>query len=339
MNLFLSRARWRLRNSQVAVLAIWFVGFGALTVSAQQANSKVQDYYHDFRGRPLPADLNLFNAKGDASIKEEPEGLRITIPETWIHPPNGVGIRTAFGFHGDFEATTTIEILDAQTPPGGFGVGVVFYVAQQGGGGAGINRLMRAGGNDRIVCDQAEKGDLKRFACTDKVLRMRLKRTGTTLAFLWAPGAAGSDFTEIHRCEFGNASIDRIRLAATTGRQPSRVDVRLIDLRVRSGWANDSAPPESSRAWMLWVGLALAALGVSLILGIALAIRRSRGLTGIAAASSTADAGSLTTFTCSGCQSNLRVRAELAGKTVKCPRCGQAVHVPAASAQGPGEPS
>src|SRR3954454_18274182 len=34
-------------------------------------------------------------------------------------------------------------------------------------------------------------------------------------------------------------------------------------------------------------------------------------------------------LTCPGCRATLRVRVELAGKTVKCPRCAQTIPVPA----------
>lgn len=36
-----------------------------------------------------------------------------------------------------------------------------------------------------------------------------------------------------------------------------------------------------------------------------------------------------TSIRCPGCQSTLRVRPELAGKRVKCPKCGKPVQVPA----------
>jgi len=36
-----------------------------------------------------------------------------------------------------------------------------------------------------------------------------------------------------------------------------------------------------------------------------------------------------TSIRCPGCQSSLRVRPELAGKRVKCPKCGKPVQVPA----------
>jgi predicted RNA-binding Zn-ribbon protein involved in translation (DUF1610 family) len=44
----------------------------------------------------------------------------------------------------------------------------------------------------------------------------------------------------------------------------------------------------------------------------------------------------LITFNCSSCQQVLKVSADNAGKQAKCPRCGAAMIIPAASAgQGP----
>jgi len=42
-----------------------------------------------------------------------------------------------------------------------------------------------------------------------------------------------------------------------------------------------------------------------------------------------ADTPNLLTVTCAGCQQKLKARADLAGKAIKCPRCGKAVKVPA----------
>jgi hypothetical protein len=235
------------------------------------------EYYHDFRGRPLPAELTFFNAEEGKFFNLEPEGLRITIPKGWIHPWGGVGFRTAFGFAGDFEVTLTMELLEAESPLAGYGVGVCLYVAKPGTtGGATIARVVRAGDNQVVLWDLADTPEDANphheegvSPSAEKVGRLRLKRTGTTLHYLWAPGIDGDAFEEIHQCEFGKDQIDRIRLAALTGRQPCGVDVRLLDFRVRSGSAAAATNPATR--WTLWLvtGLALA-----VCLGIWFAVRR-----------------------------------------------------------------
>ncbi len=83
----------------------------ALADAARAADGQVSEYYYDFRGKPVPPEIKLFNVKPEVLVREEPEGLRITIPPTIIHDFAGVGFKTAFGLKGDFEVTTAIEIL------------------------------------------------------------------------------------------------------------------------------------------------------------------------------------------------------------------------------------
>ncbi len=103
----------------------------------------------------MPAQLTWFNIKDKSLVKEEPEGLHIIIPKTVIHPWGGVGLRTAFGFKGDFEVTTTIAMLRTEAPnPGefnGVGSGVTLYVAKVGGGGASVSRMAVPDGDKKDV--------------------------------------------------------------------------------------------------------------------------------------------------------------------------------------------
>jgi len=302
-------------------------------------------FYHDFRGRPIPHELTLFNAEEGKFFRFEPEGLRITIPKTWIHPWGGIGFWTSFGFGGDFEVTTTCEILQADAPPSGYGVGVTLYVAKPAGG-AGIGRLVRVNDKQLLLCNQAIEGPGKNTSwpekgspCTDTLLRLRLKRTGTTLHYLWAQGTAGEDFKEIDQCEFGDSEIHRIRLTAGTGRQPCNLDVRLIDLRVRSQTSDlpaasslsPAGAPSKSR-WQVWLVLALV---LTLSVGLWLAVRQSRRAreTSVRAVAPPEQGQPEATplpisFACSGCGKTLKAKVELAGKKVKCPQCGQQVIVP-----------
>jgi hypothetical protein len=50
--------------------------------------------------------------------------------------------------------TTAFEVLQAETPPSGYGVGVCFAVAIPNGL-AGVSRLVRANGLPILLCDEA----------------------------------------------------------------------------------------------------------------------------------------------------------------------------------------
>src|SRR5262249_20694277 len=90
------------------------------------------------------------------------------------------------------------------------------------------------------------------------------------------------------------------------------------------------APTESSSSW-LWIAalVSLAALSSATLFF----VRRRRRLTEAASASEETNAAVETPaapifFTCAHCEKRLRVRAELAGKSVKCPKCATATRVP-----------
>jgi serine/threonine-protein kinase len=294
------------------------------------------DCYYDFRGRPLPPELTVFG--DNRFLQFEPEGLRITLPKD-REDLEGVCIARDFEAVGDFEFTSTFEILHAETPPPSYGVGASLFVrkAPPLKASAAVCRLVRANGQQLVLWDQAlevpERGVKLEtasggFPCTDTVGRLRLKRTGTTVHCLWAPGTAGEDFREIHRCEFGPEPVGRVVVSGGTGRKPCALDVRILDLRLRvapvAGLRPAAAPPSGSGK--VWLVLALV---IPLAVGVGLAVRRGRRP---AAARPKPAAGTATVgFVCSGCGRGLRVGPDLVGKKVKCPRCGQPTRVPGAA--------
>jgi hypothetical protein len=166
--------------------------------------------------------------------------------------------------------------------------------------------------------------------------RLRMKRAGATLLYLWAPGAAGGDFQEVHHCEFGTEDIKHVDFYGVTGRQPCNLDARLLEVRIgrAGGQAQPVAATEMPRGtWK--VGLAAALLVPVAGLGVWFLVRRSRVArkpTGTPAEGNPAPAEAaerILSFPCPGCSRPLKARAQLAGKKVKCPHCQEGVLVPA----------
>jgi hypothetical protein len=291
----------------------------------------VEEYY-DFRGRQLPPGLLLFGE--GRFLHLEPEGVRITLPKD-REDLDPVCLARDFEAVGDFEVTTTFEILSAETPPPSYGVGVSLFVrkAPPWKGSASVCRLVRAKGQQIVLWDQALEvegpgGKLETAAgavpCADTVGRLRLRRTGTTVQWLWAPGTAGEDFQELHRCEFGGEPVGRVLVSGLTGRKPCALDARFVDFRIRAtpvAGVPAAAPPRGS--WKVLLALALV-LPVSV--GVWLAVRRGRR-TG-ARQAETGAVPAPVAFVCPGCGRGLQARRDLAGKKVKCRRCGHATLVP-----------
>jgi hypothetical protein len=219
---------------------------------------------------------------------------------------------------------------------------------------AGICRLVRAEDRQIVFWDRSYQGPDGKLKfegnwvpCQDKVGRLRMKRTGTILSYWYASGTSGDSFEEIHRCEFGSDDIVRMSVRGLTGKRPCLLDMRFLDLRIRSAQPVTAAVTAVAQAgdhavkgtWKLWLVLALV---MALSLGVLLAVRQRRRpgtMPAPAAGAGSQPVPAAISFPCSECGKTLKARAELAGKKVKCPGCGRPVHVPAAEQGSSATPS
>jgi predicted RNA-binding Zn-ribbon protein involved in translation (DUF1610 family) len=195
------------------------------------------------------------------------------------------------------------------------------------------------------VPDKTPEVEGGQVPCADTVGRLRVRRRGTTLFYSWAPGTGGEPFREIQQQEFGAEDIQQVALTAMTGQQPCDLDVRFLDFRVHNGTpaaapvaAAAPGPTGGSRrsGWALALGVV-----VALGLGAWLAVRQGRrARTATAGATAPGGTGELAasvsalSFPCPDCGKNLRARADLAGKKVRCPQCKAAVVVPEGTGSG-----
>jgi serine/threonine-protein kinase len=300
-----------------------------------------------FRGRPLPPEIEPFGPLEQRFLKVEAEGLRITLPRDRADlSPLGLSLAGTVG--GDFEITAAFAVLQADEPALGapsYGIGFMISINEA----ARIGRLERANGNHVVTWDRwATVNGETRFLIgsvpgTARAGRLRLARTGTTLHFLWAPDGAGEDYEEISQCEFGDQDITllRLELGADAGGRAGALDVRLVDLTIRSNTpvavAGQTPGTEGqvtgrSSAWFIAAGL----LGLGIVL--TAVVWRGRRRTGKRPAAEAAAArprqptaaAPAVSFPCSGCGKPLKARATSAGKQVKCPRCEATVPVPGA---------
>ena len=126
--------------------------------AAQPANEEKKypkEVYHDFRGKPLPDELSLTPLGSEQFVNSEPEGLRITLPKDRKDLGQvTIGMRT--GIQGDFEITATLEILNADRPKDGFGVGAFLFInkVDPEAEGATLGRITKPNGNEVIFWDQ-----------------------------------------------------------------------------------------------------------------------------------------------------------------------------------------
>ena len=165
-------------------------------------------------------------------------------------------VATTFALSGDFEVTGTYELLSADRPAKGYGVGVSLNVADNDRRTkfAKVGRVLRAQEGSVFQTEfwtrQPQKDYQVRTQPTESRLgQLRLTRKGSALRYLAADGLGG-DFHEIFAQEnFGTEDLAHVRfVVADSGTPGNGIDARLVDLRISSGSLipNEAADPASS---------------------------------------------------------------------------------------------
>jgi hypothetical protein len=199
------------------------------------------EIYQDFRrSRPLLPSLTLEGPDIDAVNKPEEEGLRIALPPTRRRTAP-VGVATTAALAGDFEITGTYEILNADRPPGGNGVGVALNIASTGSlrNFAKVGRFLRANEGEAFVIEswgenQRDQYLLTCFPAQARKGRLRFAREGSILKFL-AAEEGDADLRTLYWREFGTDDVALMRFVVNNSGSPAGVEAHLVDLRIRSG--------------------------------------------------------------------------------------------------------
>lgn len=333
----------------------WTVALLLLPFSLRAQQPSAKEVYQDFRGKPpLPPEFRLEGPDVKAVTKSEEAGFRITLPNT--RKPNiPVQVAPTFAITGDFEVTATYELLAADMPKDGYGVGVSLNIATTNDlqKFLKISRVLRADAKSVFMAEYWTKGanDWRGPQVPTEVRsgQLRLVRVGS-LVRCQASEAPGKEFMTIfEKDDFGTEDMVHMRLQVTDGNKPGyAVDARLLDLRIRYDIAGPARvanivtpvppvpitpPKEASKAttsgMLALVLLAGATITVLTALGIFVYARRRRA-DHEDAEYETSGTGPPLTFACTACGKSLKIKAASAGKKVKCPRCGKAILVPRA---------
>jgi serine/threonine protein kinase len=346
----------------LVLLAAGLAGALLLQPGPPAEPSPAGEFYQDFRGSkpPLPP-LQLTGSDAQAVTRPEEEGFRITLPAR-RKQTDRVGLVLPTRVKGDFEITSGYELLLANQPTEGHGVGINLFIEidTPRRDVAEVARIVRQNEGEVYCCDRISTDDegkrtyhLDFFPTDARKGRLRLTRLGREVTLSAAEGAKG-EFEELCRYDLGTEDVILITACAFPGFAQNPVDLRIQDLRVHllnaaavASLERPAAGPRGrgSRGWLAAAG----ALGLVILLtalGVWLVVRRSRR-GGAEPSPALVNPGLVRgeeappiPFRCPGCGQGLRARAELAGKKVKCRHCGQAVLVPAIRSAGEaGRPS
>jgi hypothetical protein len=218
---------------------------------APQMPAAFTEFYQNFRdSKPAELPLTLFGVKAAQVTHAEQRGLHIRIdanPEQVIR----IGLNLPQRFPGDFEITAGYEIVRADVPEQGHGVGISLLAELD----SPINeqleilRLARVHEEQMYGCARifGQAGNQKYhhhwFPTRSKAGHLRMARRGAELTYSAREGGAET-FEELFRGTCGTEDIRRIRFAAFLGHAPNSVDVFLKDLRVAAPGSGHPAVPD-----------------------------------------------------------------------------------------------
>jgi hypothetical protein len=330
----------------VGLLTWWVVGGNngpSLPQDGEQSRVPAV-FRQDFRSADL--DRNMLQPLSPGEVERDGNGLRIRL-EADPERRSSRGFDTAFGVHGDFEITVSYEILDAEQPTEGYGNGVGLFAPTTLDSQEAISlaRRLMPDGKVRLVSNHMTPAGgkvnhrVKSIPSTSPSGRLRLTRVGPILHYLIADGPDAL-FMEMEQIDMGTADLRFIRVEGDRGRSEVRLDARFLDFSVQ---ADDlpglpTAGPSPVRlltrgSWLMPAGAALL-IGLALLNGWLLARRRRHTAPVPVTAGRSKPLVPPVCYPCPGCGHALRVKAELAGKKVRCPRCNTVQLVPATAPVG-----
>jgi hypothetical protein len=152
--------------------------------------------------------------------------------------------------HGDFEITGSFEILKADRPSDGYGVGVGLYAAIDADRNHAVSlarRVMPDGRtefvSDRMTPTNKELAhDVKTLPSKKTAGKLRLQRVGSRIRFLVAEEGQ-SDFVLVDEVEFSDEDIHLFKFEGNTGKGRSSLDYRLLDFTLRAETVVDTDAP------------------------------------------------------------------------------------------------
>ena len=250
----------------------WPLLVAASVASAGETGPLANTYRADFTKEAFDVqDIALTGGHAEELVHAEASGLRIKMPPG-MGRPEGVGIKPRFKIRGDFDLSATFEILQADKPTEGYGVGAQMSIETESPtkeaataewtytpGKEGTRFI-----STRIIgqLDGNRQYRVQSLAANRRAGTLRLARTGSTLRASYRDeGEATERF--LPAVELGTEDVAWLKLVANTGISDHPVDIRLKTLTLSAdelpGWAGSTAPspPGSAPGGRTWKPIVL----------------------------------------------------------------------------------
>jgi hypothetical protein len=210
------------------------------------------EFHQDFRGGSL--DTAALKVVGSDRTMADAGGLLVRVPRGSASPQR-IGVETRFKIRGDFEATATFKILEADVAREGFGLGVGMLAESDGPtrGAITVERSAVPTAGEKFTSTWifttstgARVYDPVRIPAESREGRLRLTRTGPMIHVSCAED--DGPFRSLRRLDFGPQDVASLQLTADRGQSDHGLVVLLKDLRVR---ADELSGAPSSVRWSL----------------------------------------------------------------------------------------
>jgi hypothetical protein len=309
-----------------------------------------QEYHVLFKGTPdKDPGFRFIGPDAEQCVHFEPDGLRIKLPTGVPKERAPTGLSTGVVVRGDYEITLHFAVLKEPEPKNAgpigtrFGLLVGVGTEQKPKGVARVTWSTNPQFGPRFIAwtdaDAAEQHIPTQKTTTARKGKLRLVRHGPALAY-FAAEEESDNFLPLQEHQLGEADLRDVSIVAQTNSPQAELDVRFTELHIRAeslptvpaqllqGEATPAAAPAEQTGGLNWL-LALELLGLLLCLAVACSLgvwlyRRQAAATRTSPSNTTP---AIASFQCV-CGKKLNVKADLAGKKVKCSQCGQAILVP-----------
>jgi hypothetical protein len=186
---------------------------------------------------------------GDTVCRATPEGIRCTIPPG-DDQVKYCGVTLNFGLRGDFQITARYQIFSLpKGEPACFpGLKISIWDANEEWAQMVRQHLYETGDifNAHHKEPGAPHGSIERVPTTATSGRLRLRRTGTTLHYLFAIDDS-DEFVELYAVDFSPDDVTRVHLAAQMGGSLTGIDMIWHDVQIEAdvvvGLAGKGAAP------------------------------------------------------------------------------------------------